>query len=120
MRAQRPGDILLVDSDEASSEIAAEALRAAGHHIDICPDTTQAMHSLERQFFDIVVCAQSLPDGSGAELCQLIKSTEQFGQPLVALLVDVSLPDDEAAAILAEYQSPEVRENDMLQPDDVI
>lgn len=120
MRAQRPGDILLVENNEAFLESAAKVLRAAGHHVSICPDSAQALHCLENHFFDIVVCAQVLPDGSGAQMCRHIKSTDQFGQPLLALLIDLTVPDAEAAHVLAEYQSLEVRENDALQPDDVI
>jgi putative two-component system response regulator len=120
MRAQRPGDILLVDSDEAFLESAAKVLRASGHHVSICPDSAHALRCLENHFFDILVCAQVLPDGSGAQMCRTIKATDQFGHPLIALLIDLTIADEEATTVLAEYQSLEVRENDALQPDDVI
>ncbi len=120
MRAHRPGDILVVDSSDPGGNALAGTLRTMGHNVAVCQSSEAAQFQLEREVFDVVVCSQQLKSQSGAHLCQLIKSSEKFGTPLIALLIDVSVPDAEAAEVLARQQTIDAPDNETPLPDDVI
>lgn len=120
MRAHRPGDILVVNGNEKGGKAIADTLRDLGHNVASCQSSEAAQNLLEREVFDVVVCAQELKSQSGAQLCQLIKSTDQFGNPLFALLVDVTVADDEANSVLAHHQNLTTLASESLLPDDVI
>ena len=120
MRAQRPGDILVIEPDESFLNLIAQMLRDLGHQVKTCRSSEEAHPILQNEVFDVVICAQYLPGQSGAQLCRLMKSEERFGHPLFALTIDVSRLDADATAVLAHHQRVNEHEGDILQPDDVI
>lgn len=120
MKAQRPGDILVVAANEEFLNTVSRALRDLGHQVEVSSNSSEALRVLENQYFDLILCAQTLPGQSGAQLCRAVKSSEKFGHPLMALMIDISVADPEAAQILAQHQSLDLENDSTLQPDDVI
>lgn len=120
MRAQRPGDILVVDSDEYFLNNVANLLRDLGHRVETATSAHAARLSMENAAFDVVVCAYRLPDQRGTRLCHFVKSDEKRGSTFVALMLDLSMDGSEGEAVFAEHFSVNAREHDPFEPDDII
>ncbi len=120
MRAQRPGDILVVDTDEYFLNDIAGLLRKLGHRVETATSSHTAGLLLEKSFFDIVACAFRLPDQRGTRLCHFIKSSEKHNATFVALVLDLSLDTSEGEKVFKEHFSIEQREYDAFAPDDII
>ena len=88
MQALRPGDILLVDSDEAFLTSACDALVHQGHMVMTCQTGAEARHQLERMPYDVVLTGWRLRDEEGSALCEHIKSNSDLPNVSVGLLVE--------------------------------
>jgi putative two-component system response regulator len=88
MEAQRPGDILVIEKDIHFLTEICNALRNARHNVVSCTSAEEGHEHLERIPFDVVLCAESLPDGSGCEVCHFIKKTPELQQTSCAVFLD--------------------------------
>ena len=113
MQAHRPGDVLIVDSDQKFLATAWGALTGGKHVLTTCASLAEARRHVEMTPFDVVLCAHRLPDGAGAELCDFIKTNPELSRVSFALLVDPLSPLGPAPA---EDKSLVGR----TEPDDVI
>lgn len=80
MEAQRPGDILVIEKDIQFLTEICNALRNARHNVVSCTSTKDGINHLERIPFDVVLCSEHLPDGSGCDICHFVKSTPELQQ----------------------------------------
>ncbi len=70
----RPRTVLLVE-DEALVAMGAEAvLTQAGHNVRHAANVAQARLALKRQWPDVVICDQGLPDGSAWDVARAMKN----------------------------------------------
>jgi len=88
MEAQRPGDILVVEKDIHFLTEICNALRNARHNVVSCTTTQEGLEHLERIPFDVVLCSEHLPDGSGCDICHFIKMTPELQQTSCAVFLD--------------------------------
>ncbi|MDF2439464.1 MAG: cyclic di-GMP phosphodiesterase [Abditibacteriota bacterium] len=95
MQAQRPGDILVVDSDGVFTSGLSPVLSACGHTVTVCRTAAEARYELDRFSFDVVLCARHLPDGEGQQLCHELKSSTEGSITPVGLLVSGAREIDE-------------------------
>lgn len=80
MRAIRGGDILLVDTDAKWLAAIVPALESNGHTVATRASLTDARKALELDPFDVVLCSNVLPDGSGLSLCEWLKNNAELPQ----------------------------------------
>ena len=66
MQAQRPGDILLIEPNLSYASALKTALAVRGHNVTHVQNGREAQAQLERFAFDVVLCANYLPDSTGA------------------------------------------------------
>jgi len=78
MRALRGGEILIVETDAAFAQRLGVALEQSGHHVTQCAGIEQSRAQLERVAFDVVLCAEALPDGKGRSLADWLKNNAEF------------------------------------------
>lgn len=88
MEAQRPGDILVVEKDTHALTEICNALRNARHNVVSCTTAAEGLEHVERIPFDVVLCAENLPDGSGCEICHFIKKTPELQQTSCAVFLE--------------------------------
>ena len=88
MQALRPGDVLLVDSDEKFLTQACEALVEHGHMVMTCSNGSEARRQLERMSYDVVLTGWRLGDEEGSALCEYVKSNSDLPNVSVGLVVD--------------------------------
>jgi DNA-binding response OmpR family regulator len=63
--------LLFVDNDKAAHELV--ALTLSDYGIVIARDFTEGLRLARRRYFDLYILDNSLPDGSGVELCRQIR-----------------------------------------------
>lgn len=65
--------ILFVEDDQVISTGLTYSLKQEGYTVLYCPNFREAVNTIENKPFDMALLDLSLPDGSGYELCKLIK-----------------------------------------------
>jgi serine phosphatase RsbU (regulator of sigma subunit)/DNA-binding NarL/FixJ family response regulator len=80
-----PAVILVVDDTAASRYIASSWLRRHGHRVMEAATGAEALAALARWPVDLVVLDVGLPDMSGFEVCEQIKSDPALSQPVIHL-----------------------------------
>lgn len=101
MQAQRPGDVLIVDSDANFAASACSALVQQGHMVMNCGTGREARRQLERMAYDVVLCAWKLPDEEGAALCEFVKSSQEMPHVSVGMFIDDTASDTWIAKLFA-------------------
>ncbi len=71
--------ILLVDSDPKLRASMARRLRELGHEVSESESAVSALKQIRRKRPDLMICDFALPDLSGVDLLQDVRSSEQFG-----------------------------------------
>ena len=123
MKAHRPGEILVVDGNSDFLSFAATTLQRRGHAVRTCAYAREARGHIGRHFFDAVLCGLQLPDESGAEFCQWIKSQDELQGLPVGMIVDaaqVEHPDDPLEAIMRDVAPDAPVLSGPLAPDEFI
>ena len=116
MQAQRPGDILIVDADEAFSAQATQTLAQQGHMVMTCRTGAEARRHLERMPYDAVLCGWRLPDEEGIHFCEFVKGQPEMPHVAVALLIDATADDMWVAKLYIGSQDGQSN----LGPDELI
>jgi DNA-binding response OmpR family regulator len=94
----RVGRVVLVDDDEDTREMYAEALRADGFDVEPTQDADAALLAIASMHPDIVVADYSLPGTDGFELCRLLKANPETESIPVILITGYSGPTWESRA----------------------
>jgi two-component system phosphate regulon response regulator PhoB len=71
--------ILLVDSDPELRASMARRLRELGHDVSESETAVSALKQIRRKRPDLMICDFALPDLSGVDLLNDVRSSEQFG-----------------------------------------
>jgi serine phosphatase RsbU (regulator of sigma subunit)/CheY-like chemotaxis protein len=80
-----PATILVVDDTAASRYISGSWLRRSGHRVVEASTGTEALAALAATEVDLVLLDVGLPDMSGFDLCERIKSDPALAQPVIHL-----------------------------------
>lgn len=76
-RAPRQARVLVVEDYESSQKFAYRVLRGDGHEVDIAPAGASALAFSDRCRYDLILMDLQLPDISGFEVAQRIRSAEK-------------------------------------------
>jgi CheY-like chemotaxis protein len=83
--ADAPAVVLVVDDNEASRYIAGSWLRRGGHRVVEAASGAEALAALARWPVELVVLDVGLPDMSGFDVCEQIKSDPATALPVIHL-----------------------------------
>ena len=70
----RPVSILLVEDHGVTANMIRQVLIAAGHKVVVASAVCDALEAAEQQHFDLLLSDLALPDGTGYELMQELRS----------------------------------------------
>jgi DNA-binding response OmpR family regulator len=65
--------ILFVEDDEDTREMVSLVLQGDGYKITCTPTIAEALQLAKQEKFDLYLLDSRLPDGTGVELCELIR-----------------------------------------------
>jgi two-component system phosphate regulon response regulator PhoB len=93
------GDVLVIDSDEASFGTLVSALQDAGHGVRVARTGAGGLVGSRTQRPDLVVLEALLPDISGLEVCRSLKSDDATRDACVIFLSTKNTDADRVAAL---------------------
>lgn len=88
-----PFEVLVVDDDRANRELLALFLTKNGHHVTMAENGTEALASLKESTPDVALLDVRMPDMTGYEVLEIIRSRDQGYLPVI-LLSGEAFPED--------------------------
>ncbi len=68
-------NVLVVDDEEVIRDVCTQILEAEGYQVTTASNGREALHRVSEKQFDVVVTDIMMPDMSGLELLEVLKST---------------------------------------------
>jgi putative two-component system response regulator len=93
--------VLVADDDEIARMVLEEALQRAGHEVETAGDGREAMEILRAGHCRVVVSDWEMPEMTGLQLCQAIRSEHLRGYVYVILLTSRNTPEERIAGLRA-------------------
>ncbi len=93
--------ILIVDDDELVLIALGELLRPQGYNVQTLSSGLEALRSLERESFDLMILDVVMPEMSGFELCKRIREKEGFKETPIVFLTAKSRDEDRTQGLEA-------------------
>ena len=93
--------ILIVDDDQDTCELTAMMLQREGFETVMAGSAGQAMEQIANGTLDAVLLDVMLPDGSGLDICQVLRSDAGLRDLPVIMMTALSDVGDEVNGILA-------------------
>lgn len=81
-------DVLIVEGDQAESEMLAHSIRQTGLTTDVAGDVLESKRLLARSSYKALILDLTLPDGSGINVLDFIRA-EQLSELRIIVLADV-------------------------------
>lgn len=94
----RQGSIMLVEPDPVSAKRLSEALTEKGYEVTIARAADQVLNQLRLNIPNILLVAVKLPDMTGFELCQQLKTFPEMAHIPVLLLGEVNCIQEKVQA----------------------
>lgn len=74
---KREKNILFVEDDKDTQELVRVTLALDGYGIVIAPDCAEGLRLAQKEYFELYILDNWLPDGSGIDLCRRIREFDQ-------------------------------------------
>lgn len=118
-RAGQPLKVLLAEDNLTNQKLAVAILEKQGHRLTVVGDGRQAVHSFERETFDLVLMDMQMPDMDGLEATAEIRTIEKRTGthiPIIALTANAMIGDRERClkAGMDDYLSKPLRADDLF------
>ncbi|MGD9022846.1 MAG: response regulator, partial [Deltaproteobacteria bacterium] len=118
-RAARPLNVLLVGDNIVNQKVVTAILKKRGHAVTLASTGHEALSTLERERFDVVLMDVQMPEMDGFEATGLIREKEKVdGEhvPIIAMTAHAMQGDREKclAAGMDDYISKPIRPEDLL------
>lgn len=82
--------ILLVDDEVDTATVFETVLKQAGYEVVVANNATDALSTAKTTAFDLILMDQMMPDMSGNDALQTLKSDPELGRIPVAMLTNFS------------------------------
>src|SRR3954447_3121215 len=93
-----PGDIMIVDDNPANLKLLEEMLQEQGHEVHSFPSGRLALAAVARNAPDLILLDVKMPEMNGYEVCDQLKSSEEYAQIPVIFLSALSETHDKTRA----------------------
>src|SRR5262249_19342572 len=91
--------VLLVEDDKMIAKSLKMSLPYQGFEVTVCETFKQGLECFRSRRFDLVLLDVNLPDGSGVDLCHLIRSADDA---IPVLMVTAQVDEESAVRALDE------------------
>lgn len=89
---KRPPSILLVEDDEVNQEVVRAMLKRLGYFPDLAHNGLEAIKTIERQHYDIIIMDIMMPEMDGLETTIAIRASRSLGeQPYIIAITSCAL-----------------------------
>jgi CheY-like chemotaxis protein len=113
-----PLRILLAEDNQVNQKLALRMLEQMGYRADIASNGLEAVESIERQTYDVILMDVQMPDVDGLDATRLIRRLAGIAQPhIIAMTANAMEGDREIclAAGMNDYISKPIRVIELVQ-----
>jgi CheY-like chemotaxis protein len=117
LAGQHPLRILLAEDNVVNQKLAIRLLEQMGYRADLASNGIEAVESLERQIYDVILMDVQMPEMDGLEATRLIRKLMGAVQPHIIAMTANAMEGDREMCIAAgmnDYISKPIRINDLV------
>jgi CheY-like chemotaxis protein len=117
MAGRHPLRILLAEDNAVNQKLALRLLEQMGYRADVASNGIEAIESVERQAYDVILMDVQMPEMDGLDATRAIRKLKTLAQPrIVAMTANAMQGDREMclAAGMDDYISKPIRVNELV------
>ncbi|MDQ2693483.1 MAG: GAF domain-containing protein [Chloroflexota bacterium] len=118
MGKQHPLRILLAEDNAVNQKLALRILEQMGYRADVASNGVEAIESIERQTYDVILMDVQMPELDGLDATRSIRRLANVPQPHIIAMTANALEGDREACLAAgmnDYISKPVRVNELVE-----
>jgi CheY-like chemotaxis protein len=112
-----PLRILLAEDNAVNQKLALRILERLGYRADIASNGLEAVESVERQIYDVILMDVQMPEMDGLDATRNIRKLAQITQPHIIAMTANAMEGDREMCIAAgmnDYVSKPIRVNELV------
>jgi CheY-like chemotaxis protein len=117
MAEQHPLRILLAEDNQVNQKLALRILEQMGYRADVASNGLEAVESIERQVYDVILMDVQMPEMDGLDATRNIRKLTQLTQPHIIAMTANALEGDREMCLAAgmnNYVSKPIRVNELV------
>jgi CheY-like chemotaxis protein len=114
---QHPLRILLAEDNQVNQKLALRILEQMGYRADVASNGVEAIESVERQTYDVVLMDVQMPEMDGLDATRSIRVLKKVSQPRIIAMTANAMEGDREMCIEAgmdDYISKPIRVNELV------
>ena len=114
---QRPLRILLAEDNVVNQKLALRLLEQMGYRADMAANGIEAVESLERQIYDVILMDVQMPEMDGLEATRKIRKLTNAAQPHIIAMTANAMEGDRELCLSAgmdDYISKPIRVDELI------
>jgi GAF domain-containing protein/CheY-like chemotaxis protein len=118
MAKEHPLRILLAEDNQVNQKLALRILEQMGYRADVASNGLEAVESIERQIYDVILMDVQMPEMDGLDATRTIRKLVDATQPHIIAMTANALEGDREMCIAAgmdDYISKPVRVNELVE-----
>jgi CheY-like chemotaxis protein len=115
--SQHPLRILLAEDNVVNQKLALRLLEQMGYRADMASNGIEAIESLERQIYDVILMDVQMPEMDGLEATRTIRKLTYTTQPHIIAMTANAMEGDRELCLLAgmdDYISKPIRVDELI------
>lgn len=115
---KHPLRILLAEDNAVNQKLALRILEQMGYRADVASNGIEAIQSIERQIYDVILMDVQMPDMDGLDATRHIRKLREVSQPYIVAMTANALEGDREACLAAgmnDYVSKPIRVHELVQ-----
>jgi GAF domain-containing protein/CheY-like chemotaxis protein len=115
---QHPLRILLAEDNAVNQKLALRMLEQMGYRADVASNGIEAVESIERQVYDVILMDVQMPEMDGLDATRAIRKLAESTQPHIVAMTANAMEGDREMCIAAgmnDYISKPVRVNELVE-----
>lgn len=115
--ARHPLRILLAEDNQVNQKLALRLLQQMGYRADTASNGVEALESIERQRYDVILMDVQMPEMDGLEATRQIRSKEILQPRIIAMTANAMQGDREIclAAGMDDYIAKPIRVDELIE-----
>jgi signal transduction histidine kinase/DNA-binding response OmpR family regulator/putative methionine-R-sulfoxide reductase with GAF domain len=118
MAKRHPLRILLAEDNQVNQKLALRILEQMGYRADIASNGIEAVESIERQTYDVILMDVQMPEMDGLDATRNIRKLKDVTQPHIIAMTANAMEGDREMCIAAgmnDYVSKPIRVNELVE-----
>ena len=118
MAKRHPLRILLAEDNQVNQKLALRILEQMGYRADVASNGIEAVESIERQTYDVILMDVQMPEMDGLDATRNIRKLADATQPHVIAMTANAMEGDREMCIAAgmnDYVSKPIRVNELVE-----